>query len=199
MRRARADHVVIKQDHFECLHCGATTGPVLPCLIVDLKKTAAPFAKAHRGCLKPPRSPMRLDPRVEVWAVVSPGHESSPSVWDTEESARTNGEPGDRIVRMVEAIETITSPTWPYVLAFAKRMEAKLALNRHKGDRGGWINNTADELLERLKEELEELEGALLPHPGLAKDRSQERRADEAADVANFAMMIADVCGGVKP
>ncbi len=28
---------------------------------------------------------------------------------------------------------------------------------------------------------------------------SPEDAANEAADVANFAMMIADVCGGVKP
>lgn len=87
-----------------------------------------------------------------------------------------------------------SSPTWPYVLAFAKRMEAKLDLNRHKGDREGWIDDSARALLKRLREETKELARALD-----GAESRRERAPDEAADVANFAMMIADVCGGVKP
>jgi NTP pyrophosphatase (non-canonical NTP hydrolase) len=89
------------------------------------------------------------------------------------------------------------SPTWPYVLAFAKRMEAKLEKNRHKGDRSGWLLDEADELLERLREELCELDDAMVEavvrmHEPLNARWIAENVANEAADVANFAMMLAD-------
>lgn len=89
------------------------------------------------------------------------------------------------------------SPTWPYVLEFAKRMESKLARNRHKGDREGWINDEPDALLARLHEETRELENELAiavvrMHEPLNASMMANRVADEAADVANFAMMIAD-------
>lgn len=89
------------------------------------------------------------------------------------------------------------SPTWPYVLAFAKRMEAKLAKNRHKGDRDGWIKYNPRDLLARLDEETTELDAALFAVA--RKDnivaREREQIINEAADVANFAMMIADIYG----
>lgn len=81
------------------------------------------------------------------------------------------------------------SATWPLVLAFSKRMEAKLELNRHKGDREGWLGCKVGDLLARLKQETEELETALRRVPSLGT----QNVADEAADVANFAMMIADL------
>ena len=89
------------------------------------------------------------------------------------------------------------SPTWPHVLKFAERMEAKLEKNRHKGDRERWIDDEPAALLERLREETRELENELI----LAAARTNEplnrvtmadRVADESADIANFAMMIAD-------
>jgi len=67
----------------------------------------------------------------------------------------------------------------PAVLKFAHLMEWKLRLN---DDRPGWKDCTKEWLLGRLKEELAELEKA---HPG-------KLTAYEAADVANFVMMIAD-------
>lgn len=77
-------------------------------------------------------------------------------------------------------------------------MENKLARNRHKGNREGWINDDPESLLKRLREETRELETAM----SVAKVRMWEGRsnashaandvADEAADIANFAMMIAD-------
>ena len=78
------------------------------------------------------------------------------------------------------------SPTWPFVLAFAQKMEHKLSLNRHKGDRSGWVNQDPQALLTRVDEEVVELNAAV--------DMGGE--ADdvwfEAADVANVAMMSAD-------
>ena len=79
------------------------------------------------------------------------------------------------------------STTWPVVQAFAARMEMKLSMNRHKGDRAGWINDDVLELFDRLKEECDELLHAMGTGSGKIEDI-----ANEAADVANFAMMIAD-------
>lgn len=77
------------------------------------------------------------------------------------------------------------SPTWPIVLAFAKLMESKLALNRHKGDREGWMKDYPEALLDRVRDETGEcLDAILMEQP--------ESIALEAADIANFAMMVAD-------
>lgn len=86
--------------------------------------------------------------------------------------------------------ELSESPTWPYVLAFAKRMESKLAKNRHKGNRDGWLKDSEYSLLNRLREEVAELNDAM------DRQESFVEVADEAADVANFAMMIGDKADG---
>jgi len=87
------------------------------------------------------------------------------------------------------------SPTWPTVLEFAERMERKLAQNRHKGDREGWLKDDLSSLIARLHDEYTELIVAL--DEGLPA----ERIADEAADIANFAMMVADhaLTNGERP
>ena len=99
------------------------------------------------------------------------------------------------------------SATRPWVNAFADLMEKKLAQNRHKGDRDGWALDAPLALLKRLKEEVRELEDVLKRQRANQDDGldhgptgAAERRAvvGEAADVANFAMMIADVAGGLK-
>jgi hypothetical protein len=72
------------------------------------------------------------------------------------------------------------------VLLFALAMERKLRQNDHKG---GWKNEWSPRLLERLWEEHVELYAAI------------ETGGDilgEAADIANFAMMIADVEGALE-
>lgn len=92
----------------------------------------------------------------------------------------------------------------PEVRAFALHMERKLRDNDHKG---GWKECDAKALFRRLLEEAEELAHAIDPvaqrcHSG--EDRGGAY-ADwpavigaEAADVANFAMMIADVSGSLS-
>lgn len=88
---------------------------------------------------------------------------------------------------------TNESTTLPYVQAFAVAMEAKLAENRHKGDRTGWLEVNPLLLLARLHKELEELERAI---QGVGTARYiNDDVIREAADVANYAMMIADACG----
>lgn len=90
----------------------------------------------------------------------------------------------------------------PQVMAFARLMEAKLRENDHKG---GWWHDGTDALLKRLLEETRELaaltetSGAWCSAPPSAALDAVKRAevGREAADVANFAMMIADVCGAL--
>lgn len=70
------------------------------------------------------------------------------------------------------------------VKAFAVAMEAKLRANDHKG---GWKQSPVTYLFSRLEEEVAELKKAVVNGGTLG----------EAADVANFAMMIADTHGGL--
>jgi NTP pyrophosphatase (non-canonical NTP hydrolase) len=100
----------------------------------------------------------------------------------------------------------------PEVQAFAVLMEQQLRANDHKG---GWADDDAEDLLKRMHEESGEVEDAITAWRNLtfayprgatqveadgwvAKMWDQQRRIGrEAADVANFAMMVADVCKGL--
>ena len=90
----------------------------------------------------------------------------------------------------------------PEVRVFARAMEQKLRENEHKG---GWQDETADWLLERLEEEVKELKAAAV-RPLSASDlldwnkrhaEYQTKVLREAADVANFAMMVCDQLGAI--
>jgi NTP pyrophosphatase (non-canonical NTP hydrolase) len=94
------------------------------------------------------------------------------------------------------------------VNAFADEMEARLAANRHKGDRSGWAKESPRWLMQRLQQEIVELHSALRLACPECGHRRAETEADpyssseviaECADIANFAMMIADVAGGMRP
>jgi len=71
----------------------------------------------------------------------------------------------------------------PEVQAFGQAMEQVLAENDSKG---GWMDETDQYLLERLKDEVKELEQAL------ERPRDHAAIMKEAVDVANFAMMVFD-------
>lgn len=75
---------------------------------------------------------------------------------------------------------------------FKQRMIRKLSQNRHKGD---WRLDGAKELIGRLKDELVELEEVL---ESANVHRYREQITDECADIANFAMFIADNCGDLR-
>jgi hypothetical protein len=98
----------------------------------------------------------------------------------------------------------------PVVQRFAELMEAKLKENDKKG---GWGNCSTAYLSRRCGNELGELRAAVnrgkhwvrqstfLSGRGPVISDNEELRlliGREAADVANFAMMIADVCGALK-
>ncbi len=69
------------------------------------------------------------------------------------------------------------------VIAFAVAMETKLRLNDFKG---GWQDMSEGDLVERIQDELQELELAVV------RSEPAEVVLSEAADVANIAMFIAD-------
>lgn len=77
----------------------------------------------------------------------------------------------------------------PEVQRFAALMERVLRENDHKG---GWEEMSLSALLARLQEEVNELVIAAYP-PRADKPEI----SCEAADVANFAMFIADNFGGL--
>lgn len=85
----------------------------------------------------------------------------------------------------------------PEVEAFADLMEAQLRANDHKG---GWKACDPHWLHDRLLEEAAELQdaGQWKTDGGPSQGGYGRAVAREAADVANFAMMIADVCGGLE-
>lgn len=71
---------------------------------------------------------------------------------------------------------------------FAEQMEAKLKENDEKG---GWDDCNIYWLIKRMREETNELLKAVNLHRDLGA--TKENIIREAADVANFAMMIADI------
>ena len=74
----------------------------------------------------------------------------------------------------------------PEVRWFAEQMERRLRANDHKG---GWLGDQLHTLFDRLKEETSELEQELWK---LADEHyGHQAVVKEAADVANFAMMVA--------
>lgn len=98
---------------------------------------------------------------------------------------------------------------------FAEVMESKLRANAHKGGRKEWKVEDASWLLERVRDEVKELElamaemvelelamaemAALRTSPDLDRESRDKAYAlvkkdirEEAADIANFAMMVAD-------
>lgn len=74
------------------------------------------------------------------------------------------------------------------VYAFAHLMERVLQQNDHKG---GWEDDTPGWLYIRLCDEVLELGTAI-------ENGTFEDIWKEAADIANFAMMIVDVTGGLQ-
>ncbi|HZG59351.1 MAG TPA: hypothetical protein VEY68_02410 [Anoxybacillus sp.] len=71
---------------------------------------------------------------------------------------------------------------------FAEQMETKLRENDKKG---GWDNCKIYWLIKRMREETNELLNAVDLHRDLGA--TKENIIRESADVANFAMMVADI------
>jgi NTP pyrophosphatase (non-canonical NTP hydrolase) len=123
------------------------------------------------------------------------------------------------LLRLLDAARAELAFMRPEVREFARLMEEKLRANDHKP---GWRQDDPEELVNRIEQETNELrqavcrafgeahwplrEGEYRPHKFASmkwRSATKEERAEwsakipgEAADVANFAMMVADV---VKP
>lgn len=83
----------------------------------------------------------------------------------------------------------------PEVVAFATLMEQQLRANDHKG-RAGWKHDAAGALFDHVVEEVRELQQALTAWP-CDTQAYRTNIGKEAADLANMAMMVADVCGSL--
>lgn len=80
----------------------------------------------------------------------------------------------------------------PEVQAFARLVETQLRVNDHKG---GWSGCSPEWLVAKLAEEL----GEVARYVVRRADRGHAADvARECADIAAVAMMLADVCGGLK-
>lgn len=78
---------------------------------------------------------------------------------------------------------------------FTGLMFEKLKANRHKGS---WKGADVGALLVRLEQEVDELKVSLFNAEVLGGSTRRREVAKEAADVANFAMFIADIVGGLE-
>jgi hypothetical protein len=67
---------------------------------------------------------------------------------------------------------------------FVDTMRTKFYANLHKG---GWNRDSVDVLRERVSDEIEEMDMAIM------FELPKKQVWEEAADVANFLMMVADV------
>ena len=99
--------------------------------------------------------------------------------------------------RAEPATEDLAPPPRESVCWFSGLMETKLRENDHKGH---WRNCDLEYMEQRIREEIAELSAALMqyqvaslsPHEATRTRYLGDRVKREAADVANFAMMIAD-------
>lgn len=73
---------------------------------------------------------------------------------------------------------------------FLSLMEAELHANSAKGDRPGWLAMSREVALLEIYWHTAKLSAAV-------KNGDAERIREHAADVANMAMMLLDVCGGL--
>lgn len=90
---------------------------------------------------------------------------------------------------------------WPTVDYFTDIMKSKLDANTHKGMDGAWRKLTVGVLFKLLVKEIDELENIIDKHGNvpqgfkntkLLEDDIAIEVSRECADVANYAMMIAD-------
>lgn len=96
-----------------------------------------------------------------------------------------------RSMGFVNVTDAIKAPGQPYddtLLPFLGMMRKELNANSGKGDRDGWLRMTPEQALDEI-----EHHHAKLIVPVMNRDREAIR--EHAADVANCAMMLLDVCG----
>ena len=111
--------------------------------------------------------------------------------------------PGTKLYTHPQPAQQVPEDIRPEVTTFARCMQHKLDVNKHKDDAGwkrtpdgsrkGWAGCDMQFLTGKLAEECDELVRAIYvdqPNP--------DEICKEAADVGNIAMMIADNCGALR-
>lgn len=73
---------------------------------------------------------------------------------------------------------------------FVSLMERELHANSGKGDRPGWLSMSAYDCMLEIYYHAAKLQKAI-------KDGNGDGIAEYSADVANMAMMVADICGAI--
>lgn len=107
----------------------------------------------------------------------------------------------NKLRKVMRSIKSFNLPVRKEVAAFALLMEEVLKANDHKGD---WKEASMDELLYLVDGELTEVSEAIDPYEealSAGEDTTlvSKHLGKEAADIANYAMMIADNSGALKP
>lgn len=77
------------------------------------------------------------------------------------------------------------------LMPFIAMMRAELHANSGKGDRPGWLGMTAEQCLLEIYYHVSKLQKAV-------RDGNGDRITENTADVANMAMMLADICGALE-
>lgn len=168
----------------------------------EIEQLQAAFLKAENSNLLRKQQNEQQAARIaELKAAIERHDESADNYTKIiKDLAVKNSELEAELVRMQKIIQGEPEMVLrPEVRAFADAMERKLQQNDHKG---GWGNMPSSWLFRRLRAEMEELEAVRKTYIDAIemrepnKDLSTLREAilSECADVANFAMMIADIC-----
>lgn len=92
------------------------------------------------------------------------------------------------------AANSLAAPGGKYdevLLPFFRFMESELHANCGKGDRPGWLTMTREQGLLEIYYHVSKLQKAV-------RDNDAARIRENTADVANMAMMLLDVCGGIN-
>lgn len=84
------------------------------------------------------------------------------------------------------------SPYSEVLMEFLKTMDAELQANSDKGGREGWLSMSREKSILEIHHHVAKLQKAV-------KDNDHNRIIEHSADVANMAMMCADVCGVIQP
>lgn len=90
-----------------------------------------------------------------------------------------------------DAVRALSGKYSDVLAPFVCRMERELHANAGKGDRPGWLAMSADTALLEIYYHVAKLQKAV-------RDEGGDLIAEHAADVANMAMMLLDVCGAVE-
>lgn len=89
------------------------------------------------------------------------------------------------------AVVALTGKYGAVLRPFVAMMDAELHANAGKGDRPGWLAMSADTCLLEIYYHVAKLQKAVRKDQGNAI-------CEHAADVANMAMMLVDICGGLN-